>query len=116
MSETITAQEIKITEKAAIQIGKVKNENQIPGNYGLRVGVKGGGCSGLSYSLGFEETSREGDSIIEENGAKLFVDGKSLFYLAGTVLDFSDGLNGRGFIFDNPNAVKTCGCGSSFGV
>ncbi len=112
MTETISVQEIKITEKAACQIAKVKNENQIPEYYGLRVGVNGGGCSGLSYSLGFEETPREGDSIIEEFGTKLFVDGKSLFYLAGTMLDFSDGLNGRGFVFDNPKAQKTRGCKS----
>jgi iron-sulfur cluster assembly protein len=108
--------EIKVTEKAAKEIIKIKEENKIPSDYGLRVGVKGGGCSGLSYSLGFDAEPREGDSVIEHNDVKLFVDGKSLFYLSGTELDFSDGLNGRGFIFNNPNAAKTCGCGSSFGV
>lgn len=109
-----TVSEIKISEKAAKQVKAIMSENQVPENYGLRVGVKGGGCSGLTYTLGFDGTSREGDTVIEENGVKLFVDGKSLFYLMGTVLDFSDGLNGRGFIFNNPNAVKTCGCGESF--
>ena len=108
--------EIKITERAAKEINKIKNENSIPDTYGLRVGVKGGGCSGLTYTLGFDIDAKEGDSVIEQNGIKLFVDGKSLFYLTGTELDFTDGLNGRGFVFNNPNATKTCGCGESFSV
>ena len=108
--------EIKISEKAARQVKTIMEENQVPEKYGLRVGVKGGGCSGLTYTLGFDGEFGEGDTIIEENGVKLFVDGKSLFYLMGTTLDFSDGLNGRGFIFNNPNAAKTCGCGESFSV
>lgn len=108
--------EIQISEKAARQVKTIMEENQVPGNYGLRVGVKGGGCSGLTYSLGFDGEFREGDTIIEEKGVKLFIDGKSFFYLMGTILDFSDGLNGRGFIFNNPNAAKTCGCGESFSV
>lgn len=108
--------EIRITEKAAAQILRTMQENNIDENYGLRVGVKGGGCSGLTYNLGFDAQPKDGDSVIEENGIKLFIDGKSLFYLTGTELDFSDGLNGRGFVFNNPNAVKTCGCGNSFGV
>jgi len=111
-----TVNEIKISEKAAKQVKTIMSENQVPEDYGLRVGVKGGGCSGLTYTLNFDSAPREGDTIIEENGVKLFVDGKSLFYLMGTVLDFSDGLNGRGFIFNNPNATKTCGCGESFSV
>jgi len=108
--------EIQVSEKAAKQVKAIMEENLVPENYGLRVGVKGGGCSGLTYSLGFDGEAREGDTIIEENGVKLFVDGKSLFYLMGMVLDFTDGLNGRGFIFNNPNATKTCGCGESFSV
>lgn len=108
--------EILITEKAAKEVKKIMEENKIPENFGLRVGVKGGGCSGLTYSLGFDAIPREGDTIIDSNNVKLFVDGKSLFYLTGTELDFTDGLNGKGFIFNNPNAVKTCGCGESFGV
>jgi iron-sulfur cluster assembly protein len=95
---------------------KIRKENNIPEEYGLRVGVKGGGCSGLKYSLGFDGEQKEGDTVIEQNGIKLFVDGKSLFYLSGTELDFTSGLNGRGFVFNNPNATKTCGCGESFGV
>lgn len=116
MNDTINTQEISITSKAAKEIKRIMEENKIPENYGLRVGVKGGGCSGLTYSLGFDETLKENDTLIEANGVKLFVDGKSLFYLMGTELDFSDGLNGRGFVFNNPNAKKTCGCGESFGV
>lgn len=108
--------EIKITEKAVKEVIKIMQENRIPETFGLRVGVKGGGCSGLTYTMNFDENSREGDTIIEQNNIKLFVDGKSLFYLSGTELDFTDGLNGRGFIFNNPNASKTCGCGESFGV
>lgn len=106
--------EIKVTEKAVKQIKQVMQENNIPDNFGLRIGVKGGGCSGLSYSLGFDSETREGDKVIDFEGVKLLVDGKSLFYLTGTELDFTDGLNGRGFIFNNPNATKTCGCGNSF--
>lgn len=108
--------EIKVTSKAVSQIKKIMEENNIPENYGLRVGVKGGGCSGMSYSMGFDSASKEGDKVIDSSGMKLFIDGKSLFYLTGTELDFSDGLNGKGFVFNNPNAVKTCGCGNSFGV
>ena len=113
---TDVVNEIKITQKAANQVLRSMTENQIPEGFGLRVGVKGGGCSGLTYSLGFDGQPKDGDTVIEENGIKLFVDGKSLFYLTGTELDFSDGLNGRGFVFNNPQAAKTCGCGSSFGV
>jgi iron-sulfur cluster assembly protein len=109
-------QEINITDKAVKQVKRLKDENDIPENWGLRIGVKGGGCSGFSYTLGFDEKSKEGDKIIEFKGLKLFVDGKSLFYLSGTELDFSDGLNGKGFTFSNPNAAKTCGCGQSFAV
>lgn len=116
MSTTQIESEIQITEKAAAEIKKIKGENDVPEHYGLRVGVKGGGCSGLTYSLGFDEKPNEADTVFEFGDVKLFVDGKSLFYLSGTVLDFSDGLNGRGFVFNNPNASKTCGCGSSFGV
>ncbi|MCZ7603851.1 MAG: iron-sulfur cluster insertion protein ErpA [Melioribacteraceae bacterium] len=116
MSEKTLMQEITITEKAAKQIQKVMEENNIDSEFGLRVGVKGGGCSGLTYQLGFDGIKKDGDTIIEQHGIKLFVDGKSLFYLTGTTLDFSDGLNGKGFVFNNPNAAKTCGCGESFGV
>lgn len=116
MTETNIKSEITITEKARNEILRIMQSNNIPENYGLRVGVKGGGCSGLTYTLNFDENIREGDTVIEKESVKLYVDGKSLFYLMGTQLDYSDGLNGRGFVFNNPNAAKTCGCGESFGV
>ncbi len=108
--------EITLTEKASQEVKKIMEANKIPETYGLRVGVKGGGCSGLSYSLGFDQEQRENDKLIVKDGIRIFVDPKSLFYLSGTELDFTDGLNGRGFVFNNPNATKTCGCGSSFGA
>lgn len=82
----------------------------------LRVGVKGGGCSGLTYVLDMVDKPQEGDKVIEDHGMKLFVDRKSYVFLAGTTLEYSGGLNGKGFVFNNPNAKTTCGCGTSFGV
>ena len=114
MTEVLNDSDIKISEKAAKEIQRIMTENKVPDNFGLRVGVRGGGCSGLTYTLGFDAEANEGDTIIDQEKIKLFVDGKSLFYLSGTILDFSDGLNGKGFIFNNPNATKTCGCGESF--
>ena len=116
MSEVNVESEITITEKAKSEIQRIKQSNNIPEAYGLRIGVKGGGCSGMTYTLNFDENKRDGDSVIESENVKLYIDGKSLFYLMGTELDFSDGLNGKGFVFNNPNASKTCGCGESFGV
>lgn len=116
MNDSINTAEILVTEKAQKEILRIMEENKVPENYGLRVGVKGGGCSGLTYQLGFDAENKEGDTIISAESVRLYVDGKSLFYLTGTELDFSDGLNGKGFIFNNPNAKKTCGCGDSFGV
>lgn len=105
---------VSITPRAAQEIVKIKNDNKIPETHALRLGVKGGGCSGLTYVLAFDEKPRVGDNEFEMEGIKIYVDPKSLAYLAGTTLDFSDGLNGKGFVFNNPNATKTCGCGSSF--
>jgi iron-sulfur cluster assembly protein len=122
MSETATINrpvvndEISLTEKAAVQVRKLKRESNIPDGHALRLSVKGGGCSGLSYVLGFDEKAGEKDRVFDVHGVKVFVDVKSLFYISGTVLDFSDGLNGKGFVFNNPQAARTCGCGSSFGV
>ena len=82
----------------------------------LRVSVKGGGCSGLSYNLDFDNEEKTGDQFFEDNGIKITLDMKSFLYLAGTELDFTDGLNGKGFNFNNPNASRTCGCGESFSV
>jgi len=116
MSEVQTQNDITISSKAIKEIHKIIEENNFTPDVGLRVGVKGGGCSGLTYSMGFDPESRDGDTIIEQDDIKLYVDGKSLFYLMGTELDFTSGLNGKGFVFNNPNAIKTCGCGESFGV
>lgn len=116
MSEVQTRNDITISSKAIKEIRKIMEENNITPEVGLRIGVKGGGCSGLTYSMGFDPELKEGDTIMEQEELKLYVDGKSLFYLMGTELDFTDGLNGKGFVFNNPNAVKTCGCGESFGV
>lgn len=82
----------------------------------IRVGVKGGGCSGLSYDLTFETDLRPEDKVFEHNGIRVAVDKKSFLYLVGTELDYSGGLNGKGFYFNNPNATRTCGCGESFAV
>ncbi|MDC3195633.1 iron-sulfur cluster assembly accessory protein [Flavobacteriaceae bacterium] len=82
----------------------------------VRVGVKSGGCSGLSYDLTFDNKQQENDKIFEDNDVKIIVDKKSFLYLVGTTLDFSGGLNGKGFVFNNPNANRTCGCGESFSL
>ena len=82
----------------------------------IRVGVKSGGCSGLEYVLKFDNQKTDSDHIFEDNGIKIIVDKKSVLYLAGTILDFSAGLNGKGFVFNNPNANRTCGCGESFSL
>ena len=82
----------------------------------VRVGVESGGCSGLSYKLDFDNNKNKEDELIENNGIKLLVNKKSFLYLVGTTLEFSDGLNGKGFVFNNPNASRTCGCGESFSL
>lgn len=93
----------------------MKEENR-PADSLIRVGVAGGGCSGLSYQLEFDTTLREGDQVFEDKGVKIAVDKKSFLYLIGTQLDYTGGLNGKGFVFNNPNASRTCGCGESFAV
>ena len=82
----------------------------------IRVGVKSGGCSGLEYVLKFDNEKTDADQIFEDNGIKIIVDKKSILYLAGTTLEYSGGLNGKGFVFNNPNAARTCGCGESFSL
>lgn len=122
MSEVLTEtkpvieDDINLTERAAQEVVSIKAKNNIPETHALRLGVKGGGCSGLSYVLAFDDNIKEKDIVLEKHGVKIVVDQKSMFYLSGTTLDFTDGLNGRGFVFNNPQATKTCGCGSSFGV
>jgi iron-sulfur cluster assembly protein len=105
-----------ITDKAKDRIKALKLESNLDETHFLRVSVQGGGCSGLSYKLDFDNTIKPGDQEFEDNGEKLVLDMKSFLYLAGTELDFSDGLNGKGFNFNNPNATRTCGCGESFAV
>lgn len=107
---------ITVTPKAVAEVKRLLQTENRDAGMGLRVGVKGGGCSGLSYVLNFEQQPRQDDKILEFEGIKVFMDPKSAIYLRGTELDFSDGLNGTGFKFVNPNAQRTCGCGSSFGV
>ncbi len=104
---------ISLTDKAASKIKEmVKSENDEA--MSLRLGVKGGGCSGFNYSLSFEKNISENDQVFSEKGITIVIDPQSYIYLSGTKLDFIDSLNGSGFTFSNPNAAKTCGCGSSF--
>ena len=107
---------VAITEKAAEKIKYFATRDGIGDNIGLRVAVKGGGCSGMTYDLDITNEELDSDKVVEQHGVKVMVDKKSYIFLVGTVLDFSDGLNGKGFTFDNPNAKKACGCGTSFSV
>lgn len=108
---------INISESAARQILRLKEESsQTPDVSFLRVKVVPGGCSGMSYKLDFDQTTAGNDKIFEQHGTKVVVDTKSYLYIAGMTLDYEGGLNGKGFVFSNPNASKTCGCGSSFGM
>ena len=106
---------INITDSAKNRINQLLQEENKQGHF-LRVGVKGGGCSGLSYTLDFDDKLVDGDEIIDDNNTRIVCDKKSLLYLFGTELHFSDGLNGKGFEFRNPNASRVCGCGQSFSV
>lgn len=106
---------ISITETASKKVKSLIEESGFTTPY-LRVSVKGGGCSGLSYDLSFDTEQQSNDTLVEDKGVKILVDNKSLLYLFGTELEFSDGLNGKGFQFINPNASRTCGCGESFAV
>jgi iron-sulfur cluster assembly protein len=107
---------VAISEKAAEKIKYFAAKEGFTENIGLRVAVKGGGCSGMTYDLDITDQQRESDKVVEQYGVKVMVDKKSYIYLVGTELDFSDGLNGKGFVFSNPNAKKSCGCGTSFSV
>lgn len=107
---------ITVTDTAREKIVELKNKEGITEDFKIRVAVKGGGCSGLMYDLDFDNTELDTDRVFEDKGIRIAVDKKSLLYLAGTTLDFSDGLNGKGFQFVNPNATRTCGCGESFSI
>lgn len=108
---------ITVSEGAKTKISQLMTEEGFnPTQDYVRVGVKSGGCSGLSYELKFDNTMGEDDKLFEENNVKIAVDKKSFLYLVGTTLEFSGGLNGKGFVFNNPNANRTCGCGESFSL
>ncbi|RYY26976.1 MAG: iron-sulfur cluster assembly accessory protein [Chitinophagaceae bacterium] len=107
---------IYISEKAREKVDQIKKDASLGADYFLRVSVVGGGCSGLSYKLDFDNETQPNDQIFEDHGVKVVTDIKSFLYLCDTTLDFSDGLNGKGFHFINPNASRSCGCGESFAV
>ena len=113
MSDSINI--VNLTDKAIAQVKSIFDQEKKGEDLGLRLGVVGGGCSGLSYKIDFD-TKKEKDNVLEFDGVKVFIDLKSSIYLKGVTLDFKDGLNGKGFVFINPNAANTCGCGESFSV
>ncbi len=104
---------MNLTDAAQSKLKQLLQERNIP-NYGLRVFVAGGGCSGLQYGMAFEAVARDFDTVVDQNGVKLFIDPTSMMYLAGASVDYVDGLMGAGFKIENPNATASCGCGSSF--
>ncbi|MCI0404434.1 MAG: iron-sulfur cluster assembly accessory protein [Acidobacteria bacterium] len=105
---------VELTERAAHRVRALMQQGKIPPTAGLRMAVQGGGCSGLTYAVRFDPQPAERDRIFEFDGVRVFVDPKSLIYLAGTVLDYKEDLMQQGFVFSNPNAKKDCGCGASF--
>jgi len=108
---------IKVSESAAKRVSLLMEDDGFdPVNDFVRVGVKSGGCSGLEYELKFDKAITEDDKVFEDAGVKIAVDKKSFLYLIGTTLEYSGGLNGKGFVFNNPNAARTCGCGESFSL
>jgi len=107
---------ITITEKAKQRVLDILKEENYDASYFVRVSVESGGCSGLSYQLNFDNQEQKDDQVFEDKGIKLVLNIKSFLYLAGTELDFTDGLTGKGFVFNNPNASRSCACGESFAV
>ena len=107
---------ITVTEKAKEKLTNLRSEGNHSESAFVRVGVAGGGCSGLTYVLDFDNELKADDKMFEDKGVKIVCDKKSFLYLIGTQLEFTDGLNGKGFVFNNPNASRTCGCGESFAV
>ena len=116
-STTARPAPVRLTDRASAEVRRIVANKQIPAQFGLRVGVKGGGCSGMSYVLGFDK-QREHDLTFEldadDGPITVYMDKRQGLYLMGTTVDYHDGLDARGFVFDNPNATQTCGCGSSF--
>lgn len=108
---------IKVSEEAKTKIAALMSEEGYNvAQHFVRVGVKSGGCSGLSYELNFDQQEQDNDKVFEDNGVKIVVNKSSFLYLVGTTLEYSGGLNGKGFVFNNPNAQRTCGCGESFSL
>ncbi len=107
---------IFVSDAAKKQLEQIRQQEGLGEEYFVRVSVTSGGCSGLSYKMDFDNEEQEDDQVFEDNGVKVVTDLKSFLYLFNTTLDFSGGLNGKGFYFDNPNASRTCGCGESFAV
>lgn len=114
MATTVTSP-IAFTAKALEEVKVIMQDKSVPAEYGLRVGVQGGGCSGMSYMLGFDKAT-DADEVFDINGVQVIMDKKHGMYVMGMEVDFKDGLDARGFIFNNPNAAETCGCGDSFSV
>lgn len=115
-AENFTSEKtVSLTERAARQVRKIIAEEDLEENLFLRVAVEGGGCSGLSYKLGLDHKTEQ-DEIIESQGIEILVDPRHMMYLEGISIDYPDGLDARGFTFDNPNASESCGCGSSFAI
>ncbi|GAA4018477.1 iron-sulfur cluster assembly accessory protein [Hymenobacter fastidiosus] len=104
---------ITLTPGALVEVRNIIEDKKVPTEYGLRIGVQGGGCSGMSYLLGFDK-AKDNDEIYDLDGLKLIMDKKHAMYVLGMEVDFQDGLNARGFVFNNPQAKSTCGCGTSF--
>jgi iron-sulfur cluster assembly protein len=113
--ETTSLIPVSLTEGAAKELRKLKQQQELSDEFGLRIGVEGGGCSGMNYILGFDQ-KKEGDQEFFLDGIKIYMHKAHGLYLAGMQIDFQDGLNSRGFTFNNPNASSTCGCGTSFAV
>jgi len=115
MSVAVEIAPVTFTEGATKELKKLKDQQELSDDFGLRVGVEGGGCAGMNYILGFDQP-KEGDKEYFIDGIKVFMHKAHGMYLAGMQVDFQDGLNARGFIFNNPNAASSCGCGTSFSV
>lgn len=113
VEETSTISPVSFTEGAVRELNKLRDQQEIGEDFGLRIGVEGGGCSGLNYILGFDQI-KEGDTEYNIDGVRVLMNQAHGLYLAGMQIDFQSGLNARGFIFNNPNAESTCGCGTSF--
>jgi len=105
-----------VADSAKEKISELRESGEIGDQHFIRVAVTSGGCSGLTYNLDFDNEDKEGDQVFEDNGVKIVTDLRSFLYVCNTTLEFSGGLNGKGFYFNNPNAARTCGCGESFSV